>query len=87
MSRGLGNSCFRWGLPLFLKQVVFQQYLAKRDEAGQLDPQHLDLCPAGGGIDLGFGIAFNRLMSSARGYWSQRTDETVYLSVLFSKIR
>ena len=39
------------------------------------------------GTDLGFGSAFNRLVSSARGSCSWRVDETVYLSVLFSRRR
>ena len=39
------------------------------------------------GTDLGSGSAFDRLMSSARGSCSQRVDETVYLSVLFSRRR
>jgi hypothetical protein len=36
------------------------------------------------GTDLGFGSAFNRLVSSAWGSCSQPVDETVYLSALFS---
>jgi hypothetical protein len=36
------------------------------------------------GTDLGFGSAFDRLVSSARGPCSQPVDETVYLSALFS---
>ncbi len=36
------------------------------------------------GTDLGFGSAFDRLVSSARGPCSQPVDETVYLSASFS---
>ena len=39
------------------------------------------------GTDLGFGSAFDRLVSSARGPCSRRADETVCLSVLFSRGR
>jgi hypothetical protein len=37
------------------------------------------------GTDLEFGSAFDRLVSSDRGSCSQRVDEIVYLSVLFSR--
>jgi hypothetical protein len=39
----------------------------------------------GAGTDLGSGGAFDHLMSSARGACSRPVDETVYLSVLFSR--
>ena len=39
------------------------------------------------GTDLGFGSAFNHLVSSARGSCSPPVDETVYFSVLFSRRR
>jgi hypothetical protein len=39
------------------------------------------------GTDLGFGSAFDRLVSSARRPCSQPVDETVCLSVLFSRGR
>ena len=41
----------------------------------------------GRGTDLGSGSAFDHLMSSARGSCSRPVDETVYLSVLFSRRR
>jgi hypothetical protein len=37
------------------------------------------------GTDLGSGSAFDHLMSSARGSCSRPVDETVSLSVLFSR--
>ena len=60
---------------------------AEVDEAVARIVQVVGRITATGGTDLGFGSAFNHLVSSARGSCSPPVDETVCFSVLFSSRR
>jgi transposase len=86
---GDDSSVHRW-FQRWCRNGVFEQIWAVLlEECDELGAVHWRWQAADGriGTDLGFGSAFDRLVSSARGPCSRRADETVCLSVLFSRGR
>jgi hypothetical protein len=68
-----------------IKTFMFGEIKAAPDISSTMSDDEVSSFIAFPGTDLGFGSEFDHLVSSDRDSCSRRVDETVYLSVLFSR--